>query len=193
MSMPAATASATVAAVPKARSSTLRPVSLPMVDLREVPISVGKPSATSRSSARSSARLCSGSFPEPDAGVEHDVLGRDAGGDAPVRGVVQKRQHLVDHVAFVHRDGLIVHHHDRRRGLDAGGDQIGGRTPDRVEQIAAGGVRVTKDLRLERIDRDDRLRCGGAQGGDRGEQARAFGRGVDRLIARPASTRRRRR
>src|SRR5579875_3003785 len=68
ISIPAAAASATTPAVPNTRASTLRPVSFPIVDFREGPSSVGKPSATIRSSAARSARLCSGSFPNPIPG-----------------------------------------------------------------------------------------------------------------------------
>ena len=51
-----------------------RPVSLPRKLLREVPITSGRPSATSSSRRRSSSRLCSTRLAEADPGVEPDPL-----------------------------------------------------------------------------------------------------------------------
>src|SRR3954452_20896803 len=58
-----------VATVPATRSAaTSRPVSLPRNDLRDVPITSGRPSAASSSRRRSSSRLCSSVLPKPMPG-----------------------------------------------------------------------------------------------------------------------------
>ena len=57
-SAPARRASTLEAIVPPSRSSTPRPVSLPMKLLREVPTTIGRPSACSSPSRRRSSRLC---------------------------------------------------------------------------------------------------------------------------------------
>ena len=55
-----------------------RPVSLPIVDLRDVPSIVGKPSATTRSQRAKHGEVLIGRFSEADAGIEHDAFARDA-------------------------------------------------------------------------------------------------------------------
>ena len=82
MSTFAAAASATVAAVPNARSSTGFPVSRPIVDLRDVPSSVGKPSATRRSERAQQREVVLGRLSEADPRIEDHVLGADAGAHA---------------------------------------------------------------------------------------------------------------
>ena len=95
-------------------------------------------------------------LPKADARIEDDVLGRQSGAHAAFGRRRQAAQHLIDHVAFVDRDAFVVHRDDRRAGGRAGIDQFVARAPDRIEQIAAGGVRAPKDAGLERVDRHDR-------------------------------------
>ena len=77
--------------------------------------------------------------------------------------------------------------------LGRGGDQLVGRAPDRVEQVAAGGVRGAEDLGLERVDRDDRVGHAGPDRGQRGQQAGALDLVADRACSPAGSTPRRRR
>src|SRR6185312_13145759 len=65
---PRSSASTFVAIVPASRSSAALPVRRPRNDLREVPITSGRPSATSSSKRRSSSRLCSTVLPKPMPG-----------------------------------------------------------------------------------------------------------------------------
>ena len=53
--------------------------------LRDTPTSSGEPSAAKRGSSLSSVKLCSRPLPKPDARIERDGLGRDAGRDAGAR------------------------------------------------------------------------------------------------------------
>ena len=85
MSAPFAIAMATDAAVPKTRSSTGAPPSTaPIVDLRDVPTSSGRPSARSSPRRRSISRFCSGRQPKPNPGstIEHRCVDPGGGGDA---------------------------------------------------------------------------------------------------------------
>src|SRR4029079_8882299 len=59
---PRSNASTFVAIVPARRSSASGPVMRPRNDLREVPITIGRPSVVSSPIRRSSSRLCSNVF-----------------------------------------------------------------------------------------------------------------------------------
>jgi hypothetical protein len=175
MSMPAAAASATVAAVAEGAAVDVAPGQRPIVDLREVPSSVGKPSATSRGSAPRNRQIVFGRLAEADARIEDHVLGRNARAHAAFgRRATASTRGSVDDVALVDRAALVVH--DRRPAMRSHAASINARrrAPDRIEQIAAGRVRRAVDVGFERVDRDDRRGRGGAHGAHDGHQPAQF-------------------
>jgi hypothetical protein len=65
---PFCTAISAAAAEPAARSGKARPVSVPIIPLRDSPASTGTPRSVKRDSARSNARLWSSVLPKPKPG-----------------------------------------------------------------------------------------------------------------------------
>ena len=147
MSAPAAIASATVAAVPSSRSSGgAPPSSSPMNRLRLVPDQHRQP-AQRRLQLRQPMEQLDGVFrrlAEADAGVDDQVLARDAARQGVVDGVGQPGDHLVEDAVGVLGHLLVVHQHQVRAGIGGGGH--GGGVvppgPDVVDDGRAGGQRL---------------------------------------------------
>ena len=104
-----------VATVPCTRPVTSRPVSVPMNDLREVPITSGRPRSVSSSSRASSSRLCSSVLPKPIPGSSWIRSSAHAGVDREAHPLLEERLDVGHHVVVarivLHRPRLAEHVH----------------------------------------------------------------------------------
>jgi len=116
---------------------------------------------------------------EPDAGVEHDLLLADAGGNGKRQALLEEAEDIVDDVLVV---GVVLHglrrpeHVHQAYGAPGLGDDLGHRRiaaqrGDVVDDRRSRDQRATRDLGFGRVHRDGR-RDLAAQGGHDGDDAR---------------------
>jgi len=98
---------------------------------------------------------------EADAGIEHDPLGRDTGGEGSVASVGEPVGDLGDHVVVVHRiahgagrGGLLVHQDQRVGRCGDGCHPRIAESGDVVDPRCSGRQRLLRDVGLRGVDRE---------------------------------------
>ncbi len=116
-----------------------------MVDLRDIPIITGNPSAKNCGNCRTSARLCAHCLAKAESRVDDDALAINAGCLAGGHPTWQEALHLGHHIGVfgaglhVLRFTLHVHHAHRAVGAGRGLQRFGTlQAPDIIDQRRSG-------------------------------------------------------
>ena len=125
--------------------------------MREVPITTGRPSATSSSSRRSSSRLCSTVLPKPIPGSSRIRSSRDPGPHRERHALLEERLDVVHHVVVagvvLHRARVAQHVHQAAVGAGAGHDAghlgVAAQGGHVVDERRAGVERPRRDAALD--------------------------------------------
>ena len=123
---------------------------------------------------------------EADAGVDHDLPARNAGGGRDGDGAFEEAADIVEDVEGGVDGVAVVHQHHRGAGpgRDRGDARVALGAPDVVDDRCSCSESDLRDLRLVAVDRDRRV-ASCLQPGDDGKHAGKLRRGIDGFVAGP--------